>query len=129
MKLLVDTQCWLWLSTAPERFSAERRRQIDRADTELLLSAASAWEIAIKFGLGKLLLPEQPQSYVPSRMRLTRTISLPILEAHALGVAELPRHHRDPFDRLIIAQAQIERLPILTADPLFAPYDVDTIEP
>ena len=129
MKLLVDTQCWLWLSTAPERFSAERRRQIDRSDTELLLSAASAWEMAIKFALGKLPLPERPEAYVPSRMRLTRTTSLPVTEAHALQVAELPRHHRDPFDRLIVAQAQLERLPILTADPLFAPYDVETLEP
>ena len=129
MRLVIDTQCWLWLNTAPERFSPERRRQLERSDTELLLSAASAWEIAIKFALGKLPLPERPAEYVPSRMRLTRTATLPVNDAHALHVAELPRHHRDPFDRLIIAQAQIERLPILTGDPQFGAYEVDTVEP
>lgn len=129
MRLLVDTQCWLWLCTAPERFSPERRRQLERADTTLLLSAASAWEIAIKFELGKLALPERPADYVPGRLRLTKTSTLAIGESHALEVAELPRHHRDPFDRLIIAQARLERLTILTADPQFDRYDVQLLDP
>jgi len=129
MKLLVDTQCWLWLSAAPERFSEERRRQFARSDTDLVLSAASAWEIAIKFALGTLHLPEPPSEYVPSRLRLTRTSTLPVSDRHALRVADLPHHHRDPFDRLLIAQAQLEKLPILTADPQFAAYDVDVLEP
>lgn len=129
MKILVDTQCWLWMNAAPERLSARMRQQIERSDTELFLSVASAWEIAIKFVLGKLPLPEAPAKYVPSRLRLTRTEALAITDRHALHVAELPSHHRDPFDRLIIAQAQIERLAILTADPQFDSYDVDVLSP
>jgi PIN domain nuclease of toxin-antitoxin system len=129
MRLLVDTQCWLWMNAAPERLSPPVRRQIERNDTELFFSAASAWEIAIKFALGKLPLPEPPAKYVPNRLRLTRTAVLAITDRHALHVADLPSHHRDPFDRLIIAQAQIERLRILTADPQFDSYDVDVLAP
>jgi PIN domain nuclease of toxin-antitoxin system len=129
MKVLVDTQCWLWMNAAPERLSARMRERIERGDTELFLSAASAWEIAIKVALGKLALPDAPSKYVPSRMRVTRTSSLAITEQHAFRAGELPSHHRDPFDRLIIAQAQIERLPILTADPQFESYDVDVMNP
>lgn len=104
-------------------------RRLERSDTERWLSAASAWEIATKFALGKLPLPERPSRYVPSRLQLTRTTVLSISERHALQTADLPAHHRDPFDRLIIAQAQVERLAILTSEPLFEPYDVDVIEP
>lgn len=117
------------MNAAPERLSARVRQQLQRSDTELFLSAASAWEIAIKVALGKLTLPEVPAKYVPSRMQVTHTSSLAITDQHALRVAELPSHHRDPFDRLIIAQAQIERLPILTADPQFEAYEVDVISP
>jgi PIN domain nuclease of toxin-antitoxin system len=129
MRFLLDTQAWLWLNAEPKRISAARREQLQRPDTKRFLSAASAWEIAIKFALGKLPLPEPPGTYVPKRLRDTRTTVMAITERHALRVADLPPHHRDPFDRLIIAQAQIERLRIVTADPRFEPYDVDLLEP
>ena len=129
MKLLLDTQCWLWLNAARKRISGRLLEQLERAETERFLSAASAWEIAIKFALGKLPLPEAPATYVPRRLLDTRTTVIPISDRHALHVAELPPHHRDPFDRLIIAQAQIERLRIVTADPQFEAYDVDVIAP
>jgi PIN domain nuclease of toxin-antitoxin system len=77
--------------------------------------------------LGKLRLPEPPARYVSSRLDALRTLPLPIDHNHALHVAALPSHHRDPFDRLIIAQAQVEDLPVLTADPVFARYDVTMI--
>ena len=96
-------------------------------ENELFLSAASAWEIAIKHAIGKLKLPEPPERYVPSRLEALRTLALPIEHSHALQVGSLPRHHRDPFDRLLIAQAQLEDLPILTSDEVFASYDVETI--
>ena len=80
-------------------------------------------------GPGKLPLPEPPTAYVPRRLIDTQTTVIAISERHALHVAELPPHHRDPFDRLIIAQAQLERLRIVTADPQFDPYDVDVIPP
>ena len=127
MRVLLDTQCWLWMSLAPERFSARARRLVEARETMLYLSAASAWEIAIKHGLGKLLLPEPPITYVPSRVAALGVQALPIDHEHALRVSTLPPHHRDPFDRLLIAQAQVEDLAILTADPLFDAYDVTTI--
>ena len=128
MRILVDTQCWLWMNATPERLSAGVRRRLLAADTTLYLSAASAWEIAIKYALGKLQLPDAPAEYVSSRMRQTRTTPLAVSHEHALEVAALPGHHRDPFDRLLVAQARLERLPILTADRHFALYDIDIID-
>ena len=127
MRILVDTQCWLWMAGSPERLSAHARSLVSTTANEVFLSTASAWEIAIKHALGKLTLPEAPQKYVPSRVTALRTWALPIEHGHALHVSSLPAHHRDPFDRILIAQAQIEDLPILTADPIFDRYDVTVI--
>ena len=127
MRVLLDTQCWLWMTLAPERFSARARKLVEARETLLYLSAASAWEIAIKHALGKLRLPEPPATYVPTRVAALGVQPLAIEHSHALRVAELPPHHRDPFDRLLIAQAQIDDLPILTSDSLFDAYDVTTI--
>ncbi len=129
MRILLDTQCWLWLLAAPERFSAAMRSQLTGPEHDLMLSAASSWEIAIKHALGRLRLPDDPAEYVPRMMARTRVAPLPVQHAHALRTAKLPPHHRDPFDRMLIAQAQAERLPILTADPQFASYDVDILRP
>ena len=125
MRILLDTQCWLWIQVSPDRFSAEALRIVQDPGNDLLLSAASSWEIAIKYALGKLPLPEPPGTYVPGRMRTSGTTSLPVEHSHALHVAELPGHHRDPFDRLLISQAHLERLVVLTADPQFDAYDVE----
>ncbi len=127
MRILLDTQCWLWMQATPERLSASALEVIEEPESELLLSAASSWEIAIKFALGKLLLPVPPGNYVPSRMASSGVRGLPIDHSHALQVATLPPHHRDPFDRLLIAQAQIERLSLLTADRQLEHYDVRLI--
>jgi PIN domain nuclease of toxin-antitoxin system len=129
MRLLVDTQCWLWMTAAPERFAPSIRAEIENPDTELFLSAASAWEIAVKHALGKLQLPTTPSDYVTTRLASVRARPLPISIDHALRAAELPPRHRDPFDRLLVAQAQIERLAILTADRSFSFYDVEVINP
>jgi PIN domain nuclease of toxin-antitoxin system len=124
MTFLLDTQCWLWLQVSPERFDAALLRVLHDPQTRLFLSAASSWEIAIKYALGKLPLPESPSTYVPDRLTRSGVHGLPVEHAHALHVATLPPHHRDPFDRLLIAQAQLERMPLLTADRALAPYDV-----
>lgn len=127
MKLLLDTHCWLWSLAEPERLSPEARRLLVSRRNTVYLSAASAWEVAIKYALGKLSLPEPPSTYVPSRMAAQGLEPLPISHSHALQVASLPMHHRDPFDRLLVAQALVERLTILTADPSFGLYSVPVI--
>ncbi len=127
MRVLLDTQAWLWMLAAPERLAPASRRLLTKSDNELLLSAASAWEIAIKHGLGKLRLPDTPERAIPELMTRTGVVPLPVLHRHALRVATLPRKHGDPFDRLLVAQAQIEDLAILTADRSFRLYDVRVI--
>lgn len=127
MRLLLDTRAWLWMVDAPQRLSQSSRDLLAAAGNELLLSAASAWEIAIKHGMGRFVLPGDPAMLVPALMIQSRVTPLPVLHSHALHVARLPPHHRDPFDRLLIAQAQIDGLPILTADSQFAAYDVEVI--
>lgn len=127
MRLLLDTQVWLWLQSRPERVTDDVRSQLADERNELLLSAASAWEIAIKHALGKLPLPEPPPAYVPSRMRADAIDGLPVTHTHALHVATLPRRHGDPFDRLLVAQAQVEKLTIVTADEQIRRYDVEVL--
>jgi PIN domain nuclease of toxin-antitoxin system len=127
VRILLDTRCWLWMTLAPERFSARARALVEARENVLYLSAASAWEMAIKHALGKLRLPEPPVTYVPARLSALGVQPLAIEHQHALHVATLPAHHRDPFDRLLVAQAQLDDLPILTADPLIGAYDVTTI--
>lgn len=127
MKVLVDTHCWLWSLAEPDRLSAEAKRLLGSRRNVLFLSAASAWEMAIKVAIGKLDLPEPVETYVPTRMAQQGVMPLPISHAHALRVSTLPNHHRDPFDRLLVAQSQTEKLPILTADPVFERYGVEVI--
>lgn len=124
MRLLLDTHGWLWMRAEPERLADSSRRLLRDPANELFLSAASAWELAIKFATGKLRLPQPPAVFIAQRLAEDRVVALPILHAHALRAGELPPHHRDPFDRLLIAQAQIEGLTVLTADREFAKYDV-----
>ena len=128
MRVLLDTQCWLWMSLSPDRFSPRTRALVEDRETVLYLSAASAWEIAIKYQLGKLRLPEPPEIFVPSRMAALGVQPLAIEHQHALHAGALSPHHRDPFDRLLVAQAQVNDVPILTADPLIAAYEVTTID-
>lgn len=126
MRLLLDTHVFLWLQTEPERLGAHLPAVEDES-TDLLVSAASSWEIAIKHGLGRLELPEPPGRYVPDRLRAIDAQPVAVEHAHALAVASLPRLHRDPFDRLLVAQSQALDAPIVTADPSVAQYDVATL--
>lgn len=124
MKFLIDTECWLWWLLEPERLNPKALELIASRDHVIYFSAASSWEISIKCRLGKLRLPEEPATYVPSRLHQESMVALPIEHSHALHVYSLPDHHRDPFDRLLIAQAQCESLPILTSDRQFRKYRV-----
>ncbi len=127
MKLLLDTQVWIWMRSDPKKLSKRATKLLVDADTELLLSAATPWEIAIKVAIGKLTLPCPVEEYVATRSVLTRVTPLPITQLHAIESAQLPLHHRDPFDRILVAQSRLERVPLLTADPLLAAYDVERI--
>lgn len=129
MKLLIDTQCWLWMSAHPEKFSRKTHALLMDPSTERLLSAASIWELAIKYQLGKIPLPVAAHDFVPSRLATTQTDTLSISAPHALRAGLLPPHHRDPFDRMIIAQALVEGLVVLTADRAFRKYEVERLVP
>jgi PIN domain nuclease of toxin-antitoxin system len=127
LRLLADTQVWLWLQADPGRIRREVLDLLEDPANEVLLSAASAWEIAIKHALSKLVLPLPPPAYVSSRLAASGTTALAVTVAHATHVSTLPPHHRDPFDRLLVAQAQVERLRLVTADPQVERYDVDVL--
>jgi PIN domain nuclease of toxin-antitoxin system len=126
LRLLLDTHVFLWLQTEPERLG-EHLPLVQDHRTTLLLSAASSWEIAIKYELGWLPLPEAPERYVPTRMSAIGAEGLPVEHAHALAVASLPTLHRDPFDRLLIAQSGAVGATLLTADPAVAQYPAETL--
>ena len=126
MRFLLDTHVFLWLLAEPERLGPHIQALEDPAN-ELFLSAASSWEIAIKSKLGRLTLPDDPRRYVPESMRAIGVDPLSVDHSHALAVFDLPPHHRDPFDRLLVAQAHALRLPIVTADAQIARYEVETI--
>jgi PIN domain nuclease of toxin-antitoxin system len=127
MKILLDTHTFLWWITDDQKLSGRAREIISDGSNELFLSAATGWEIAIKVQIGRLKLPEEPIRFILEQMRINAIQSLPIQMNHALHVSTLPQHHRDPFDRLLIAQAQLEGLPVLSSDHQLANYQVEVI--
>jgi len=126
-RFLIDTSCWLWAVSEPERLRPAIRELLEDSENTVFFSAISAFEIAIKFALGKLRLPMPPSEMVPASADALPVVHLPVYVSHGLRVGELPAHHNDPFDRLLIAQSQIEDLPIMTADHAIAQYDVEVI--
>jgi PIN domain nuclease of toxin-antitoxin system len=127
MKVLMDTHSFLWWDTDDARLSLRAKEMIADKRNEVFLSAASVWEIVIKTAKGRLILPAPPAQYIASRMSLYRFQAMPIQIKHAVQVYELPPYHHDPFDRLLIAQSQLEALPLLTRDEDILRYDLDTI--
>jgi PIN domain nuclease of toxin-antitoxin system len=127
MRILLDTHTFLWGIAEPTRLSPTARKIMEDGNNEILVSAASAWEIAIKTQLGKLRLPARPEAFISEQLLKHRFNSLPVSFSHALHVFALPLLHRDPFDRLLISQSMLEQLPILTADAKVRQYRVKTI--
>lgn len=115
------------MQTRPSRLSSKAQALLRNPANQLFLSAASSWEISIKYALGKLPLPVPAVDYVAARMEQSRISPLAIQQSHALRAGSLPLHHTDPFDRLLIAQGQVEAITILTADRQFECYEVDLI--
>lgn len=127
MRALLDTHAFIWWSTADSRLGKRATRIIRDSDNEVLFSAASAWEIATKHRLGKLPEAETILDDLPEALSLSRIEVLPISLEHASAAGSLSGAHRDPFDRMLIAQSRIERIPVVTADPIFKSYDVEIL--
>ena len=125
--ILIDTHVWLWLNGAVERLSPGILDLLSSPSAEVYLSAVSAWEIGIKVSTGKLALPMAPEQYIPLRMVDNGVRPLPTQHQHALRAAALPLFHKDPFDRLLVAQAQVEKLKLVTVDRHLADYDVEIL--
>lgn len=124
MRILLDTHVWLWMVSAPERLPGAIAAALADARNELWFSAVSGWEIAIKHDLGRLPLPDHPRAFIAPRLIRDSVRPLAIEVRHVVEVSGLPNHHRDPFDRLLIAQARSEQMQLATVDRVFAMYDV-----
>jgi PIN domain nuclease of toxin-antitoxin system len=121
MRLLLDTHVLLWAVSEPARLNAGTRDLLEDTANEVLFSAASIWEIAIKAKLGRADFAVHPEQ-IARAARETGFVELPVSAAAAARVVDLPLHHRDPFDRLLVAQAMAEPMRLYTADPLLPPY-------
>ena len=127
MKALLDTHVFLWWIMDDERLTPYIRNFIADEGNDLFLSSASCWEIAIKTKIGRLTLPDNPEKFIPDQMIANNISGLPIQLVHALHVYNLADHHRDPFDRILVSQSLIEKIPIITNDHLIADYDVKVL--
>ncbi len=124
MRFLLDTHAFIWYITDHPELSDLSKENIRRSENEILLSAGSLWEMAIKIGLGKLQMPRPFDQFIEEQMRSNAITLLPIQLPHLEAYITLPFHHKDPFDRLIIAQALTERVVVLTKDAEFGQYGV-----
>ena len=127
MILLLDTHSFIWFIEGSPRLSDTARTLITDGNNEVFLSIASLWEMAIKSSLGKLALSEPYELLIPTQLRLNRITLLDISLSHPVRVSKLPFHHRDPFDRLLIAQSMVEDIPIISSDAIFDDYGVKRI--
>ena len=128
MKVLLDTHVFLWWITNDLPRLSDRAQEIFRdGGNTLFLSAASVWEISIKAQLGKITLPDKPSKFFTNQLAKNAILALPIHVSHAIHVYSLPIYHQDPFDRMLIAQSQLEKLPIMTVDQQISRYDVEIL--
>ncbi|MFN0052691.1 MAG: type II toxin-antitoxin system VapC family toxin [Planctomycetales bacterium] len=127
MRALLDTHAFLWFILDDSQLSQVAQAQINDPIQEILVSPASYWEIAIKINLGKYALPQPYQTFMETHIAINDFTILPILPKHTALLTTLRLHHRDPFDRLLVAQALTESIPIISADTQFDPYGVQRI--
>lgn len=126
MNVLLDTQILLWALIDSPKLREPIRGIIQDPDNAVHVSSASVWEIVIKSAGGKLRLPSSPDRWIPEQVKKAEFVELPVTIRHAVEIASLPRHHSDPFDRILIAQARVEGLTLLTTDAALEDYDVRT---
>ncbi|MGA2582873.1 MAG: type II toxin-antitoxin system VapC family toxin [Tepidisphaeraceae bacterium] len=127
MKLLLDTSIFLRMMTDETLLSPPAKAAIADRNNEVWVSAVCAWEIAIKIAIGRIRLSDPVEVFMSEGMRKAKAMELPIRTIHAVRVASLPLHHRDPFDRLLLAQAEVESLTIVTSDLQFGPYGLPIV--
>jgi PIN domain nuclease of toxin-antitoxin system len=127
VKVLLDTHTFIWLFDSPEHLSGRAAAICQDPASMLVVSVASIWEMVIKLQIGKLRLSQPLASIVERQQQVNGLDIVPVDLAHVLAVERLPLHHRDPFDRLLIAYASVEGLPILSTDPIFQQYPITTI--
>ncbi len=127
MRLLLDTHTFIWAATLDERLSPKARDLLLNVDNELFLSTASIWEIAIKTSIGKLILKQPIEQTINEQIQINDLRILNVEPVHAMAVASLPWHHRDPFDRLLVCQSKLENLTILGCDTAMDAYSVSRI--
>ena len=127
MNLLLDTHSFIWFVEDSPSLSAQARALIEEPTNAVFFSMASVWEMAIKVSLGKLHLSQPFDLFIPNQLLLNDITILDITVNHTLLVATLPFHHRDPFDRLLIAQSLVERMPCVSIDSVFDAYSVDRL--
>lgn len=127
MRVLLDTHALLWFITDDDRLGGRARSLIEDPEADVAVSVASLWEVAIKHSIGKLPLARPFAETFPAQLDANAFRTLPIEPAHLARLVDLPFHHRDPFDRLILAQALAETVPVLTRDRAFEAYPVDVI--
>lgn len=124
MRYLLDSHTFIWLFAFPDRLGRKAKRVLTDDDSALCLSSAAVWELGIKHQLGKLELPEEPEHFIADRARRASIAIVPIEGRHALRAPALPMHHRDPFDRMMVAQAIADEYTIITNDKAIHRYDV-----
>lgn len=127
MRLLLDTHAFLWWVTDDERLTSRARETIGSPESQVFVSAASVWEMVTKVRLGKLPIPEPIDTFVPAQLEANAFQPLAIAVRHALALDALPALHRDPFDRILIAQALAEDMPLVSGDRAIHSYPVSTI--
>ena len=125
MRLLLDTTVVLWSATGDRRLNSQTMELINSRESLVFFSSVSTWEIAIKYALGDLLLRQEPAEFVPKVIQDLKLQTLDITQRHAIDVGRLPMHHRDPFDRMSVAQARVEGMRLLTPDCNQQRYDVE----
>lgn len=127
MKLLLDTHVWIWWLTAPDRLTSEASSALSDAESRLYLSPASTWELMVKSAAGRVNVSGSVEALVQEAISASGVQPLPIEHAHALQLRRLPPHHRDRFDRMLVAQAQADQMILVTANRQLSAYDVETL--
>ena len=127
MKILLDTCAFLWLVTDDPKLSGLAKDIFLDSNNELFLSAVTGFEITVKYSLGKLHLTEPPKEFISNRIKANALTELPITINHTLALQDLPWHHKDPFDRLLVAQAMVAQIPLLSSDEQLSAYGIERL--